>query len=301
MHTTLFRFPLTRLSLVLLGMFTLLLGACQKEDNVDYAARDEATIQKYIADNKLTGFERQPSGLYVAITQPGTGALAQRNQWVSARYSASFLDGNVIDSNTASYSPLDFALGRNTMIPAWEEGFALLNKGAKATFLVPSGLAYRDIGTGPIPPNTVLRFDVEVADIATTIDYAARDEATIQKYIADKKLAGFQRLPSGLYVAITQPGTGATIQKGQTASALYSGTTLEGKVFDSNTRAANPFSFVVGNGQVIAGWDEGFTLLNKGSKATLLIPSGLAYGNRAISTLPANAILRFDVEVTDIR
>ncbi|WP_188559421.1 FKBP-type peptidyl-prolyl cis-trans isomerase [Hymenobacter glacieicola] len=301
MNTALFRSRLARLPLLLLGLFALLLGACQKEDNTDYAARDEATIQKYIADNKLTGFQRQASGLYVAITQPGTGPTAQKNQIVSAKYSGSFLNGNVFDSNTNSYNLLDFPLGQNIMIPAWEEGFTLLNKGAKATFLVPSALAYREVGAGPIPPNTVLRFDVEVVDVAASIDYAARDEATIQKYIADKKLTGFQRQPSGLYVAITQPGTGANAKKGQTAAARYTGTTLDGKVFDSNTSAASPFSFVVGNGQVIAGWDEGFTLLNKGSKAILLLPSNLAYGNRAVSTIPANSILRFDVELADIK
>ncbi|MBX0292449.1 FKBP-type peptidyl-prolyl cis-trans isomerase [Hymenobacter sp. HSC-4F20] len=300
MHTAFSPSPLARLLLVLLGLSTLLLGACQKEDTIDYAARDEATIQQYLTDNKLTGFQRQSSGLYLAITQPGTGALAQRNQWVSAKYSASLLDGKVVDSNTSSYRLLDFALGQNTMIPGWEEGFTHLNKGAKATFLVPSGLAYGEIGAGPIPPNTVLRFDVEVVDIASSIDYAARDEATIQQYIADKKLTGFQRQPSGLYVAITQPGTGTAIQKGQRASALYTGTTLDGQVFDT-TKPASPFSFTVGTGQVIAGWDEGFTLLNKGSKAILLLPSNLAYGNRAISALPANSILRFDVEVTDVK
>ena len=62
-----------------------------------------------------------------------------------------------------------------------------------------------------------------------------------------------------------------------------------------------PFSFGLGQGQVIKGWDEGVALLKKGSKATLYIPSTMAYGERgAGDKIPANAVLIFDVEVTDI-
>ncbi|WP_165768333.1 FKBP-type peptidyl-prolyl cis-trans isomerase [Hymenobacter amundsenii] len=136
-----------------------------------------------------------------------------------------------------------------------------------------------------------------------TTDYTERDEALITAYIKDNNLTGFQRQPSGLYVAITQPGTGANAQTGQAVSALYTGQTFDGKVFDSSSNNNNtPISFVLGQGQVIAGWDQGFALLNKGSKAILLIPSELAYkGASPSSSIPAHAVLRFDVEVTNIK
>ncbi|WP_139924608.1 FKBP-type peptidyl-prolyl cis-trans isomerase [Hymenobacter sp. DG01] len=287
------------LPVFLLGFLAVALSACEKteEDNTDYAARDEATIQTYITDNKLTGFQRQASGLYVGITQPGSGAQAKTDQVVLTRYKATLLDGTVFDSNMTTLGSFEFVLGKGKNA-GWDEGFALLNKGAKATFLVPSPLAYGPLSSNIVPPHSIIRYDVEVMDI---IDIPARDEASIQAYIAANNLTGFQRQPSGLYVAITQAGTGDNAKKNQTVAARYTGTTLDGKVFDSNATAATPFSFTVGAGQVIAGWDEGFLLLNKGSKAILLIPSGLAYGSRAVSTIPANSVLRFDVEVADIK
>ena len=135
-----------------------------------------------------------------------------------------------------------------------------------------------------------------------TTDYADRDEALIAAYIKDNNLTGFQRQTSGLYVAITRPGTGANAQTGQSVSALYTGLTLDGKVFDSSSNNNNtPITFVLGQGQVITGWDKGFALLNQGSKAILLIPSKLAYGNQAVGPIAPNSVLRFDVEVTGIK
>ncbi len=86
----------------------------------------------------------------------------------------------------------------------------------------------------------------------------------------------------------------------------YIGKTLNGNVFDKNVDSAfnniRPFSFALGTGKVIKGWDEGIALLNKGSKATFYIPSALAYGPQAPSrAIGANAVLLFDVELTDIK
>ncbi|UPL49565.1 FKBP-type peptidyl-prolyl cis-trans isomerase [Hymenobacter sublimis] len=166
MYTAFFRTHLPRLPL-LLSLFALLLTACQKEeeDTTDYAARDETSIQAYIADNKLTGFQRQPSGLYVAITQPGTGATAKADQTVSAKYKGTTLDGNVFDSNMSTLGSFSFVLGKGQVIAGWDQGFALLNKGSKAILLIPSDLAYAGRAMGTIPAHSILRFDVEVTDI----------------------------------------------------------------------------------------------------------------------------------------
>ncbi|QJX47270.1 hypothetical protein HMJ29_10105 [Hymenobacter taeanensis] len=134
-----------------------------------------------------------------------------------------------------------------------------------------------------------------------TTDYSARDEEILKSYIAANNLTA-QRQASGLYVVMTTPGTGALPTKGQTVSVLYTGTTLDGKVFDSTTNRNNaPFSFKIGQGEVIRGWDEGIALLNKGAKATLLIPSGLAYGAYGVGPIAPNTVLRFDVELVDIK
>ena len=111
---------------------------------------------------------------------------------------------------------------------------------------------------------------------------------------------GFDVTESGLYYRIDVNGVGETPQKGATVSVHYKGELLDGTVFDSSYKRNSPIEFSLGVGQVIPGWDEGIALLNKGAKATLIIPSDLAYGAAgAGGVIPPNATLKFTVELVD--
>lgn len=128
------------------------------------------------------------------------------------------------------------------------------------------------------------------------------DEEVIASHLKANKIKKAQRTSSGLYYVIHEAGTGEQPQSGQKVTVNYTGTNLEGDKFDSNTDPAfnhvEPFTFTLGKGQVIKGWDEGVAQLSKGSKATLYIPSHLAYGERgAGAAIPANAVLIFDIEL----
>lgn len=130
------------------------------------------------------------------------------------------------------------------------------------------------------------------------------DDKTLQDYFAKNNLKP-TKTASGLYYTITQPGSGPAIQKNQKVTMNYTGKLLNGTTFDSNVDSnfhhMQDFSFPVGAGQVIPGWDEGVMLLKKGAKATFYIPSPLAYGARPMGPLiTANSILLFDVEVKDV-
>ncbi|MDF7814682.1 FKBP-type peptidyl-prolyl cis-trans isomerase [Hymenobacter sp. YC55] len=132
------------------------------------------------------------------------------------------------------------------------------------------------------------------------------DSLAITKYIADSSFTNVQRQPSGLYIVTKKAGTGALPQVGQQASVIYKGTFLNNRIFDQSRPGADgkiePFTFLLGRGQVIAGWDEGIGLMRKGQKAILLIPSALAYGpSGAQNTIPPDTPLRFDVELIDVK
>lgn len=110
--------------------------------------------------------------------------------------------------------------------------------------------------------------------------------------------AGFQQTDSGLRYQIIQEGTGQQAAAGQTVSVHYKGQLLDGTVFDSSYKRQQPIDFVLGQGQVIPGWDEGVSLLKVGDKARFVIPSDLAYGSRgAGGVIPPDASLIFDVEL----
>ena len=106
---------------------------------------------------------------------------------------------------------------------------------------------------------------------------------------------------SGLKYKDLQEGTGATPQKGQTVVVHYTGTLEDGTKFDSSRDRKQPFSFKLGAGQVIKGWDEGLSTMKVGGRRELIIPPELGYGARgAGGVIPPNATLIFDVELLRI-
>ena len=105
---------------------------------------------------------------------------------------------------------------------------------------------------------------------------------------------------SGLKFTDVKVGSGASPVKGKQVKVHYTGTLENGKQFDSSV-GRGPFSFVIGVGQVIAGWDEGVMGMKVGGKRKLIIPSKLGYGERgAGGAIPPNATLLFDVELLDV-
>lgn len=114
------------------------------------------------------------------------------------------------------------------------------------------------------------------------------------------------KTPSGLQYEDTKVGTGASPKSGQTCVMHYTGWLWEngakGKKFDSSVDRGTPFSFPLGQGRVIKGWDEGVATMKVGGKRTLLIPPDLGYGARgAGGVIPPNATLLFDVELLDAK
>lgn len=107
---------------------------------------------------------------------------------------------------------------------------------------------------------------------------------------------------SGLYYIEKKKGKGKKAEVGKTLVVHYTGTTIDGKIFDSSLQRGRPFSFVLGRGQVIKGWDEGFQLMQEGGEARFIIPSDLAYGKNGYSNLilPYSTLV-FEVELLEVK
>lgn len=107
--------------------------------------------------------------------------------------------------------------------------------------------------------------------------------------------------PSGLQYVDIAEGTGATPSKGKQVTVHYTGTLENGTKFDSSKDRGTPFTFTIGVGQVIKGWDEGVGSMKVGGNRKLIIPADLGYGSRgAGGVIPANATLIFDVELISV-
>jgi len=132
------------------------------------SAIDDKILIEYFAKNKIKA-TKTPSGLYYTINKKGTGANAKAGQNVSMNYVGKFLDGKVFDGNVDdNYNPvngrglLEFQLGVRQVISGWDEGIQLMNPGTRGTLYIPSSLAYGPGGRGPIGPNAILMFNVEL-------------------------------------------------------------------------------------------------------------------------------------------
>lgn len=136
-----------------------------------------------------------------------------------------------------------------------------------------------------------------------------KDDKALQDYLKKNNITAV-KAPQGTYVQIVKPGTGMKIDSTVVVKTNYTGKTMDGKAFDSNTDPAfghvGAFSVNMTNdfslgGGVIEGWKDGLSMLSEGAVAKFYIPSGLAYGTRgAGEKIPADANLVFDIEVTDV-
>jgi len=111
---------------------------------------------------------------------------------------------------------------------------------------------------------------------------------------------------SGLIIADSKVGTGTEAKPGKLCVMHYTGWLYnngeKGTKFDSSVDRGEPFSFRLGQGQVIKGWDEGVAGMKVGGKRTLIIPAAMGYGTRgAGGVIPPNATLMFDVELLDVK
>ncbi len=130
------------------------------------------------------------------------------------------------------------------------------------------------------------------------VDKKAADNAFAVKQEQDKKQ---QSIMDTFIMKDEVVGTGAEASVGDTVSVNYVGTLSDGTKFDSSYDRGTPFSFVLGAGQVIEGWDKGVAGMKVGGKRNLTIPPELGYGDHAVSVIPANSTLHFTVELLDVK
>ena len=148
----------------------------QKAEAAKLAIKDDKALKAYFAKNKLAPL-KTASGLYYIIKEEGGGEKPSINDTVTMNYTGTLLNGTKFDSNedTAFHhvTPFQFVLGRGAVIKGWDEGVALLKQRSKATFYIPSGMAYGaqsrpGSGANPkgIPANSILIFDVQLLSVS---------------------------------------------------------------------------------------------------------------------------------------
>lgn len=198
------------------------------------------------------------------------------------------------------------------------DGLAMMRAGDKATFRIPlSALFAKGMPKQEwMKDGDFITFVVDMVSVKSQKEMKEEQEAKdkeaagssdkqLQDFLKAANITNFKKTESGLYYVIHSEGTGEAIKKNQNVTVNYTGKLLDGTAFDSNIdpkfNHVEPFTVNVGVSSVIKGWTEGLLLMKKGTKATLYIPSHLAYGANGAGSIPANAALIFDIEVVDVK
>ncbi len=273
------------LSIILvLALFSCQKSSSEKENEV--TETQSTTVQVPAVDKEFT----TPTGLKYIDKVIGTGKSPQIGDKVKVHYTGTLEDGTKFDSSRDRNQPFEFPLGVGRVIKGWDEGVATMKEGGKRKLIIPSELAYGSRNMGSIPPNSILFFDVELIEV-------------VEKFVdTDFSLPGKEEVTnSGLRMIIHKDGNGEIPLPGQTVKVHYTGLLENGSKFDSSHDRGQPFSFQLGQGRVIKGWDEALALMSKGEKRTLIIPPEIGYGNRRKNKIPPNSTLIFEVELIDFQ
>lgn len=215
-----------------------------------------------------------PDAVGIQTTKPGTGAGAKDGDVLAMRYTGRLTSGEEFDSN-ATGDPFNLVLGAGSVIRGWEEGLQGVKVGEKRTLMIPSVKGYGPQGSGKIPPNADLVFDIECLYIVP-----AEKQDVIQR-------------------EALKTGSGATIKSGQTVTFHFRGTLLSGKEFDSSYKVKKPLSVKIGSASLEpAGLEDAMVGMRVGGKYRLTFPPAIGFGatgNRS-GSVPGNSIVFFEIE-----
>ncbi len=189
-----------------------------------------------------------------------------------------------------------------------QEAVALLKKGDSAIIKIPAEGFFAKRLPDSAWKNQYMTFEIGVTEVMSKEDYFAKQREdklaqeveAIATYLSTNSME-VEKDTTGLLYRITDEGEGALAQPGDTVKVHYTGKLLDGTQFDSSHKRNEPFSFVLGQGKVIKGWDIGIAKLKKGGKAEFIIPFDLGYGERqAGMVIRPYSTLFFEVELVDI-
>lgn len=293
----------------LVGAILVSVSSCldTETDTSAYVRLQEevALIEAELADNppaETSVIVRDASGFRMVIKNPKLDTISlppsSDNILVLDYVGKLFSNGEVFDSR----EDWTIKLATSSFISAWTQAIPMMTEGMEITLYVPSSLGYGARGSGAIPPNAILVFDMHLKTIDRFYEtqQLTDDKKAIADTLAARGITNTTLHDSGIRYVTTVAGTGITPKLYDQVTFKYTGKLLNGTVFAQDlqqvpTATANSFTV-----DYIPGLVAGLQLMKKGGKATFYIPSTRAYGATASTGVPANSNLVYEVELLDV-
>lgn len=273
-----------------------------------------ACVFSFNSCSKYKGFKQdKESGIYYKFyVQNKDSVQAQTGDVVSLLYQLSLKDSVLV-----STIPIQELVQESIYKGDVYSAIRMLHVGDSATFILDADTFFHYMGGENPFDSKELYFTFKMTELMPKAEVdammaeqeaqynaymeqaKAAEDSLMQNYIAKNKIK-VAPTASGLYFIPKKAGKGAQAMAGQKVAVHYVGKLLDGTEFDNSIKRGEPIEFVLGQGRVIPGWDEGIAMMKEGEKAVLLIPSKLAYGERGNQAIPPCAPLVFDVELVKV-
>jgi peptidylprolyl isomerase len=234
-------------------------------------------------------YETTDSGLQVAIVEEGDGEAAEEGDIVRVHYTGKLGDGTTFDSSEGR-DPFRFSLGRGAVIQGWDEGIAMLNEGDRALLIIPSDLGYGPGGSGAIPPDATLYFEVELVEV---LEGGPDEPVAVDE-------GDYETTDSGLQIYVIEEGEGDAPAEGQPVRVDFTAWFTDGTRLDSTIDAGQSLVFALGTDQLFPGLSEAVSTMRVGGQSQFLIPADLAFGAEGTGGIPPNSDLIFLVDLLEV-
>ncbi len=268
-------------------------------------------------DTDSSGYKTAKNGLkFQYLIENSQGKSPKAGDYVEIKLIYTNNKDSILFNSNDISSTIKMRVDKPSHKACFEEALFMLKTGDQALFKIPADSFFIKTKKTKVPnwvkKGDVLTFDIKLINILNK-EQIRKEQQTLKEkrkkeedemislYIKENKIEE-ESLISGLYYIEIQEGKGKYSKPGDLLQVHYTGKFIDGRTFDSSLDRNELFVFQLGNAEVIAGWEEGFSKMKEGGKAKFIIPSHLAYGEKGYGKIiPPYSTLIFDVALIKIK